>query len=79
MKKKLEKGEVNFTFKTVKDGKMRPARGTLNPKLIKASGGKVPRPSKAKNVQTESTNMTYFDLGVGEWRSFRFANLKTVK
>ena len=74
MKQKLENGEVNFTFDMVHGGQYE-ARGTLNPKTVKAAGGKI---KKGWNPIHENT-MTYFDLDENDWRSFRFANLRNVQ
>lgn len=67
--KKLLKGKVAFSYITT-DGRLRDAIGTLNLALIPAD--KHPKTAHGCN-RADTTVRTYFDLSIGDWRSFAYA------
>jgi len=78
---RLKEGEVTFDYRTV-DGKIRRARGTLNKERIpREDWMSVKQPKKVENeIQArQQSYLSYYDLGVGEWRRFKiFAVLRIV-
>ena len=71
LKIKLANGIAHFIFKK-KDGSYREAWGTIQNNIAKAK-------TNGKGVSREVYKTTaYFDVEVGEWRSFRWENLVQV-
>ena len=71
LKAKLANGVAHFIFKK-KDGSYREAWGTTQSALAKAK-------TNGRGVSRECFKTTaYFDVEVGEWRSFRWENLVQV-
>lgn len=71
LKKELRNGVAHFLY-TKKDGTLREAFGTTNKSLVekKTCGYGVSREYFATTA--------YFDVEVGEWRSFRWENIVAV-
>lgn len=71
LKAKLSSGIAHFIFKK-KDGSLREAWGTTQSALARAK-------TNGRGVSRECFKTTaYFDVEVGEWRSFRWENLVQV-
>jgi WYL_2, Sm-like SH3 beta-barrel fold len=64
VKDAMQSGIVEFSFIKVSDGSVRTAKGTLNGELFQYE-------SKGANAPSSPDVIRYFDMGVGEWRSFR--------
>lgn len=71
LKVKLTNGIAHFIFKK-KDGSYREAWGTTQPNIAKAK-------TTGRGVSREAYKTSaYYDVEVGEWRSFRWENLVQV-
>ena len=71
LKAKLSSGIAHFIFKK-KDGSLREAWGTTQSVFARAK-------TNGRGVSRECFKTTaYFDVEVGEWRSFRWENLVQV-
>ena len=71
LKAKLSSGIAHFIFKK-KDGSLREAWGTTQSALARAK-------TNGRGVSRECFKTTaYFDVEVGQWRSFRWENLVQV-
>ena len=71
LKVKLANGVAHFIFKK-KDGSYREAWGTTQSNIASAK-------TNGRGVSREALKTTaYFDVEIGEWRSFRWENLVQV-
>lgn len=71
LKMKLANGVAHFIFKK-KDGSYREAWGTTQSNIASAK-------TNGRGVSREAFKTTaYFDVEIGEWRSFRWENLVQV-
>ena len=68
-KKALHEGKVKFSY-TKKNGDLREAQGTLNLDIM----GEDNKP-KGTGYEISDSNIRYFDLNSGGWRSFITDNL----
>ncbi len=68
LKEAMQSSIVEFSFIKVSDNSIRTAKGTLNGDLFQYE-------SKGAGVPTSPDVIRYFDMGVGEWRSFRIERL----
>ena len=84
--KRLYEGEVEFVYIKKSDGSERPARGTMNPDLLRSYGIPVPNENAESSVKQEETkvkrtyrlpadSILYFDIDSDGFRSFKKANL----
>lgn len=72
LKRRMKTEVVHFIYKKHSTGEMREAWGTLNPALVN-------KRTNGSGVSREHYNTTaYFDVELGEFRSFRWENLITV-
>jgi hypothetical protein len=67
----LCKGTVKFQY-TKKDGTVREALGTLNPKMVTV------KPAGGRNIAKEAGYTTYFDVEKSGWRCFHDSKLLGV-
>jgi len=79
LRKMLQAGIVKFSYYKINDviltRVIRPARGTLNAELIPIDKRPKDSPLYTPNYST----MSYFDLDVMDWRSFRLDCLHTIE
>ena len=68
LKEAMQSSIVEFSFVKVSDGSVRTAKGTLNGDLFQYE-------SKGAGIPSSPDVIRYFDMGVGEWRSFRIERL----
>ena len=79
--KRLYDGEVEFVY-TKKDGSERPARGTMNPDILRKHGIPTPEEKAEASVKQEETkvkkthklpadSILYFDIDSDGFRSFK--------
>lgn len=79
--KHLYDGEVEFVY-TKKDGSERPARGTMNPDILRKHGIPTPKEKAEASVKQEETkvkkthklpadSILYFDIDSDGFRSFK--------
>lgn len=84
-KRLLYAGEVSFVYNK-KDGSERPAKGTMNPDILREKGVPVPEENGEQSVQQQepkfkkarklpADSVLYFDLEADGFRSFKKDNL----
>lgn len=74
---RLKLGIVHFSYKRT-DGNSREAYGTLEPSYFPPKPPPVEGAAPKKERQPNPNLVSYFDLGVKEWRSFKIENLQAV-
>jgi len=82
---RLYAGEIEFVY-TKKDGSERPARGTMNPDILRQHGIPTPKEKAKESVKQQeqkvkkiyklpADSILYFDIDSDGFRSFKRQNL----